>query len=231
MHESEALWVLDLAIREHTQLGEVSSYILSRDIAIKELIVNISFTTKCPMSCRQLRLHVAYNEPFRYGTVILKWEVHLVEHWQVVRVSQLPAPNSTWLLYITHTSNDTSCFGKCLTNIASSQALFPNTEHYTLNTSSTSSSFAQYTLLWTSGDYSWYEAENTCTQIGMHLASIASEEEYELVRGMIYGDAYLTGSASQHDLRILTPCRIAHFICVIHIGLQVEVYFTVHVHI
>lgn len=79
--------------------------------------------------------------------------------------------------------------------------------------------FGSYTLLWTSGECTWYEAEDTCQQMGMHLASISTADEFQLVTGLLAGQGYRRAT----EARILTPCRTLYPLCIVFIGLQIQV--------
>lgn len=75
--------------------------------------------------------------------------------------------------------------------------------------------------MWTTTEYAWHEAEETCQLIGMHLASISTPEEFQLVTGVLSGESYKTYSFLEQN--ILTPCRTRTALCIIYLGLQLEV--------
>lgn len=62
---------------------------------------------------------------------------------------------------------------------------------------------------------------HVCMQLGMHLASISSKDEYRLVTGMLSGDGY--GTESYSETTILTPCKVEASLCMLYIGMQVKV--------
>lgn len=89
--------------------------------------------------------------------------------------------------------------------------------------------FASYVFLWISRELTWYEAEDMCQQMGMHQASISTSEEFQLVTGLLAGEGYTTEASVEQN--ILTPCRLVSPLCVVYIGLQVQVCFQLMEHL
>ena len=82
--------------------------------------------------------------------------------------------------------------------------------------------FATYVLLWVTQPYSWEDAETVCKDMGWHLASVSSEEEYFIVKGMLKGEEYQVNQGI-YEVSPVTPCKLASPLCVVHIGMQAKV--------
>lgn len=219
------LWALNtyLNSKERSELSELSKIELNMGIAFVQLTLNISVSKQCSVQCRSFNLHLAYAESVNYRIVVLNWQLHLDNGSTVIIVSQIPAPYTLWLLYVTYLANRNAC------NQSDCSAQVDTSDHtqYTLLPDMVSLDilnshyFAQYVFMWVPGEYSWFEAEETCVQLGMHLASISSNEEYRLITGMLLGDGY--GTESSLEPQMFTPCRTEEFVCMIYIGMHVKV--------
>ena len=92
------------------------------------------------------------------------------------------------------------------------------------------SSFAEYHFIWGRTLLSWTDADGICRSIGMQLATIANEDEYDIVRGLLWGQGYRAGTILNEDW-ITTPCRLELAVCLVFLGLQLTQvgvsYFTV----
>ena len=82
--------------------------------------------------------------------------------------------------------------------------------------------FATYVLLWTTQPYSWEDAEAACKDMDLHLASVSSEEEYFIVKGMLKGEEYQVNQTG-YEVSPVTPCKLSSPLCVVHIGMQTKV--------
>lgn len=206
--------------------GDVSAAYLSEMLGAMELKLSIYINFGCPSICRHFDLHLAYMEPVEGKTVVIQWHLDMVNiSWHVITTSQLLFPGTHWLIYIKQLFNLTSCGGAiCSTliqaNDSTSRKGFERFDPNMLEVNvSDPSDFAQYIMLWTSNDYTWYEANTICTDLGMNLPSITSEQEYELVRRMLSGENY----QASPFFKTVTPCKVNSPLCVIHIGMQVKV--------
>lgn len=217
------LWALNTLLTSNTRLGEVSTSILNWKLGLFQLKLNVSVNAHCSTHCITFSLHLAYNEPVKYRTVVLYWQLYLHDGWQCIAIYQIPAAYTVWLVYVTQWAQFDSCdISKCSTQLYASRSAAPQflphlVDLYYFKTHT----YAQYVFLWTFSKYTWYEAEHSCAQLGMHLASISSKEEYELVTGMLSGHGY--GTINSKETTILTPCRTDLFICLIYIGMQLKV--------
>lgn len=220
----DSLTVLDTVVSGDKNLGALSTLILDRDISYIEMKVNISINTRCPSQCKQSDLYVAYRD-VRFKTVVLYWKLHIHVPWMVITCSQMLFPRTNWLIFITSFANQSVCEDViCNTQIETSNEALPYQMPHNLNPlhGSDSSPVAKITFLWTSSSYSWNEAETLCLELGMHLISITSKEEFNLVKSMLAGDIYDKNNLLQPRL-LLTPCRVQGIICNVHLGLQVKV--------
>lgn len=223
MKQLGILGEIDNYRRNGKQYGLVAKSYLSWTLGQSELTLTVSVKEQCPDHCRKFELHFTYIEPVDRGTVILQWQLLFSDSKQSIVISQLPTDNSAWLLYATQIAMLGVCKkDTCDVEIIKSVTNDPYLGHNLLTLDHPGSSvFAHYVLLWTSDDYSWYEAEQVCTQMDMHLASITSQEEYQLVTGMLSGEGYRT--EFHHESRILTPCKTVSYLCTIYIGMLVKV--------
>ena len=76
---------------------------------------------------------------------------------------------------------------------------------------------ASYHYIWAPGTYTLQEAEDICLHMGMHLVSISSQLEYELVTDMLLGAGYYRNGSTKAQL-LLTPCRLGNVMCIIYLG-------------
>lgn len=202
--------------------GAYSKRLLNWDVAFIELKLNASVSVPCPTECQDFNLQLVYRESTGYKAIVIQWELQHLIDWKEITISQIPAPKSGWFIYITQTANSSICVDMCLGHVHTSVTTSPKPAHNLLSLLRIgNAAFARYVLLWTSDYYSWYEAQHACMQLGMHLASISTEEEYNLVTGMLSGEGYGTEFLSEE--RVLTPCRMQFFLCMIHIGMQIKV--------
>lgn len=214
---------MDIQRKNKEGLDSLLASVLNRDLGTFELNFDLLINDLCPADCRTFELHLAYIEPIAHSTVIIQWKMFLSYRWQRITISQIPAVYTFWLLYVTQIANSMTCEeNACLVEIVKSLTFYDEMVHnlVTLN-EPRPSVFAQYVLLWTTGYYNWDEAEQACTQMGMHLASISSQEEYQLVTGMLLGEGY--GTASYSEQRITTPCKTQSYLCIIYIGMIIKV--------
>lgn len=203
-------------------IDEVTIFNLNWNLGNSELQLNLSVGYQCPVRCRELELHLAYMEPIKKNIVILHWNMQLITGWRNITVSQLFAPYSPCLAYIlSHSTPCTEVLCPKKLEVANYKNVEPTRNIHSLDSAKSIASYAEYVLLWTSDELSWYGAEHSCMQLGMHLASISSEEEYRLVTGMLSGDGY--GTYSHLEQRILTPCRTVSSLCIVYIGMQLKV--------
>ena len=170
----------------------------------------------CPQNCSHFVLYIAYMEPGAGKYVLLEWRIQ--ERHYVVTVAQVAI--AMWLLYVKRLEAVTPCdsLGCELSLRIRVSDLYPRQENVALAGASTLHPFAKYYYLWTSKQYTWQGSEDLCQSAGMHLASITSETEYSIVRGMLYGEVRTNGPFQQTP--ILTPCRIESALCMVYIGLH-----------
>jgi hypothetical protein len=189
----------------------------------------ISSTKDCPSKCKQYDMHVAYQEPVSGRYVLLKWVLGS-QHTVSIVISQIA--HLFWLIYIKGSTHGDSCLRKsCILRFESRNSV---SHGDVLNVVAASqqqgdSSFAEYHFIWGPTELSWTAADRLCRSAGMQLASIATEDEYNIVKGLLLGKGYRAGSKSNEDW-ITTPCRVESAVCLVFLGLRMP-QVSVHVHI
>lgn len=209
--------------------NEVASALFNFGIGRVAMILTVSVArhSHSAASCTQLHLHVVYQEAKEGRVMLLHWNFNFSSPLQgAYEVSLLQIPVSGWLMYISRdvdipnlppcvlntTIRDTDDNDAGMSDYVSLMSDYVKTDRQP---------FGSYVLVWTSGEYTWYEAEKKCQQMGMHLASISSPEEFQLVTGLLAGRSRKTGN--WFEVGILTPCRTHYPLCVVFLGLQVQV--------
>lgn len=223
----DILRITDQFTQDGNQFDPVFNFFLGWYLGLFELKLVFTVNSECPAHCRKCDVQLVYIEPTTRRVVILQWELLLHNEFETIIMCQIPARYTPWLLYTTQLASSNVCKeSSCTVNIKTYDYSVHKPVHniLTLDRSSSSSIFAQYVFLWTTNSYNWYEAESVCTDMGMQLASISSEEEYQLVTGMLWGEDYKTESLREQ--RILTPCKLEYYLCVIYIGMLVKVTYT-----
>ena len=88
--------------------------------------------------------------------------------------------------------------------------------------------FGVYSYLWTQDKFTWNQAYTSCMQLGSHLASISSDQEFNIVKDLLAGRGYTLPDTDSHvgehvEYSILTPCRLESRLCMIYLGLRSNV--------
>ena len=193
-------------------------------------LIDQCFSAEDPQ--KKLHFHVVYLDSVLKQPTVLQWYLNLrYGENSNLKIYQIPVI-SGWLIYVTllmtpsftvvgNTSEAHLCQVRInISNKADVQSAAEN-DIVTLDSPSLES-FASYHFIWTQQEYTWYEAEDMCVKLGMHLASLTSETEYHVVQNLLSGDGYrLNDTKDGHGL--LTPCRLETALCMIFIGLQYKV--------
>lgn len=100
--QQSVLWAFNTFVTLKSELRNISIFWLNRNIGRFHLEFNISINKNCPAYYRGVHLHIAYTEPINHRTVVLYWQLYLHNGWKSIALSQIPAPYTSWIVYITH---------------------------------------------------------------------------------------------------------------------------------
>ena len=199
-----------------------------------QLTLSLSLSGQCSMNRKTFQLQVTglYHDSFHQQLTMIQWNVYMTDKERVeLKMYQFPLL-SGWEIHITsrtdpsynwrsNTSKSINCTAAL--NVTNNEIVVPALRHdmVALN-SPRRGPFVGYHFIWTQQEYTWLEVENICARLGMHLASMTSETEYQIVRNLLSGDGYkLNNTKDGHGL--LTPCRLETVLCLVYIGLKYEV--------
>lgn len=209
------------AVRVHrtVEFDAFSAYETAENLGRIRLKISASLNRNCPVGCKRVLLCVAYEEIATGAYVILKWTLEGI--YPSVFVDQIAF--GLWVLYLSFPGRfclTDSCI-LYLNVLPSIQFIKENSDvFWYTNSVMPHDIFVQYNLLWTTESYTWQQAEDLCQSAGMHLASISSELEYDIVSGLLAGAGYRKAELDSSEMLINTPCRIESTLCMVYIGLQ-----------
>lgn len=182
--------------------------------------------SSCPEVCRQYTVYVAYSETTTELYILVTWQVHLHDN---LKLEVSHTGYVKWWLYFTASGEGTGHYchkSPCQLHVNSQvrQSMDKEDKSQILGASFNTNGvipFVHYHYIWNTPRLSWTDSENTCQKAGMHLASITSEDEYDIVKGLLQGQGYTKKSGLKEDW-IATPCKVESSICLVHLGLQVS---------
>lgn len=109
LKQSVNMWAINSLLYHDAKLGELATFWLNWEIGIFQLKLNISVDNQCPVHCRSFGIYLTYREPIKYRTAVLYWELHLGDGWESMTVSQMPAPYTAWIVYVTQLTQSNIC--------------------------------------------------------------------------------------------------------------------------
>lgn len=186
--------------------------------------VQVNQTNHCRLRCHGFQIVIAYRNPISQDHLLFSWELRQENTMLALANSGIGA----WLTYInTYPKGNPECqnidrSAICSLSLRPDDSLEQVTDE-TIETLSQEQEdvFADYHFFWGPMHQSWTEAANMCETRQLHLASISTEEEYNIVKGLLWGQGYRTGQTVSEDW-ILTPCRMESDVCFIYIGLNLN---------
>ena len=207
----------DSVLEEIGTIFNFLSHIINEFLGFYALVMRLSLFGNCSRSCSRYEISVVYEESSERALVLLQWKAHLQtsRDFEIV-LPQIPLRG--WLIYIQHLCFTNSVQDNCYVVVLLSDTNQIGTENLQDALLPNLTSFATYHFLWTKEEYTWLDAESLCAGLGMHLVSITSDSEQLIVTDMLAGAGFYGGLGS-----LLTPCRLETPLCIIYIGLQVEV--------
>ena len=210
-------------------LGDASTDRLNHNLAYTQL--HIILSSSCSNVSRLLTVRIFYQLALLRMPFALKFHAYVSQNKPyAIDLSQLPL--SGWLVYITSTTDSSEDVRlsstesyKCTTGVNISRFSDDTLEEKETQKGANYMNefpFATYHYIWTYERYTWHEAENICAEQNMHLTSITSETEYQLIVDLLSGNNSLRYQRAANG-RLLTLCRIEAALCVVYIGLQQKV--------
>jgi hypothetical protein len=183
------------------------------------MLTEINTENNCSAMCQQYQLHIAYKETISEQYLLLEWNIGS-QHSTPIVISQIA--HRFWIVYISRPEVGDSCLGQSCPLHFRSKTSISNADvetnvvaaHEQLgwHFSRSDSRFSEYHLL------SWTAANAICKSIGMQLASITTEDEYDIVKGLLWGQGYRAGKMNEDW--ITTPCRVESAVCMVFLGLH-----------
>ena len=179
--------------------------------------INFQQTSDCPKECQDIDIFLIYKDYTGNTFVTMTWNVNF-RRSNIFTLHMYTVPFLNILVWIRAKAPKEVCFvSKCDILVDKDIVRVTNTHQYTATTVSDKKRLsASYTYVWTLRNLTWTSANAICSDLGMQLLSIASEDELELITTFLIGDG------------LLTPCRLETPLCAIFIGLQVQVRILVH---
>ena len=179
--------------------------------------INFQQTSDCPKECQEIDIFLIYKDYTGNNFVTMTWNVNF-RRSNIFTLHMYTVPFLNILVWLGAKTPKEVCFvPKCDILVDKNIVRVTNTHQYTATTVSDKKRLsASYTYVWTLRNLTWTSANAICSDLGMQLLSIASEDELELITTFLIGDG------------LLTPCRLETPLCAIFIGLQVQVSILVH---
>ena len=174
-------------------------------------VIRLKQNAKFPRECQDIELSIIYRDYTGNNLMTMTWNADFRQNNDfIVHLYTVPFLNIL-LLIRGKVSKKPFKVTACDVLVDKHMISVKDTSRYIATASERRTFLASYTYLWTLRNLSWNAANDTCSDLGMHLVSITSEDELDLVREFLI------------DETLLTPCRLETPLCVIYIGLQVKV--------